>query len=106
MSTFVSPTANLAKYYTKNFFAAQHLVFEEGGGGGSTSDLCHRMEVPRPALRGEGEVKNPARRSPGGRRKESTIHFEPLFSLNIFGFSHLAVTSVSRSCDKKSYTVN
>ena len=78
----------------------------EEGGRGQLQIFVTRMEVPRPALRGEGEVKNPARRSPGGRREEATIHLEPLFSLNIFGFSHLAVTSVSRSCDKISYTVN
>ena len=46
-----------------------------------------RTEVPRPALRGEGEVKNPARRSPGGRRKEATIHQKPLPSFEFLVLS-------------------
>ena len=49
------------------------------------------MEVPRPALRREGEVKNPARRSPGGRRMETTVHFfrDHHFYFNFWNFGTL-----------------
>ena len=52
-----------------------HFVFE--GGGGPSTDFVTQVEGPPPcpALRGEGEVVNLARRSPGGRRKETTFHF-------------------------------
>ena len=68
------------------FGAANQVVFGRGEGG-QLQRFCHRTEVPRPALRGEGEVKNPARRSPGGRRKETTIHQKPLPSFEFLVLS-------------------
>ena len=58
----------------------------EEGGRGQLQIFVTRMEVPRPALRGEGEVKNPARRSPGGRRMEPTFHQKPLLSFEFLVF--------------------
>ena len=96
--------------FCHRFGAAISSRFWEGGGG-HLHRFCHRTEVPRPAPRGEGEVKNPARRSPGGRRKEILsiysylcIHFETFALIGIFGFPRFAVTSISRRCGQKPYT--
>ena len=72
--------------FCHRFGAANQVVFGRGEGG-QLQRFCHRTEVPRPALRGEGEVKNPARRSPGGRRKEATIHQKPLPSFEFLVLS-------------------
>ena len=84
-----------------------HFVF--GGGRGLNFRFSPRLEVPRPALLWEekGEVVNPARRSPGGRRMEPTAHLETIAFIAfilIFGFHHFAVTSTIRSCGQKPYT--